>query len=242
MNQSTERLDKFLSNRGVSSRRNIKIFLKENTVTINNNRIRESGFRFNPDTDSVLINGKKLQTSSLVYFALNKPIGIISTSSDEYGRKNVVSLIQTPFRIYPVGRLDKDTSGLILLTNDGELTHKATHPKFHVPKVYRLTIHGKISNEQIKSFKNGVLLRDGITNNAEIRVITENKETSLLEVILHEGRYRQIRRMCEALGINLKALMRIKFGPIDLGKLSSGEFRELSQKDVKALRRAVGLT
>jgi 16S rRNA U516 pseudouridylate synthase RsuA-like enzyme len=147
---STQRLDKFLANNGVASRRGIKQFLKFETVTVNEKRVRESGTRIDVSRDIVKINGKRIKVASSVYFLLNKPKGIISTSSDEYDRTNVTDLIDTPFRVYPVGRLDKDTHGLILLTNDGELTHKSTHPKFHVPKTYLLTINGNVSEEKME--------------------------------------------------------------------------------------------
>lgn len=235
----TIRLDKYLSNRGFTSRRNIKKFLKENTVTIDGNRIRESGFRFNTQTSQILINNKKPNHSELVYFILHKPLGVISTASDEFGRENVVSLIKTKIRVYPVGRLDKDTSGLIILTNDGELTHKLTHPKYHVPKVYRLLIGGKLTPHQKKMFTQGVMLSDGITNPTQLKIIKESHESSLLEAILHEGRYRQIRRMCEKLGITLLSLERIKFGEITLSGLKTGEYRELTKKEIESLREAV---
>lgn len=239
MDQKTERLDRYLSNRGFTSRRNIKKFLKEHVVEIDGKRVRESGHRFNPETQKIHVDGNKPTQSKLVYFLLNKPTGIISTSSDEFGRKNVVSLINSQVRVYPVGRLDKDTSGLILLTNDGELTHKLTHPKFHVPKVYRLTIKGKLTKQQKQMFENGVILSDGITNNASLTTIDQLQTTSILEAVLHEGRYRQIRRMCEALEIALLSLERIQFGPIKIGALKSGESRELSTGEILSLRSAV---
>jgi len=234
----TTRLDKYLSNRGVTSRRNIKKLLKSHTVTVNGTRVFELGIRITPETDDLRINGNKLPYSKHVYFMLNKPIGIVSTSSDEYGRTNVVSLIDTSVRIFPVGRLDKDTSGLILLTNDGDLTHKLTHPKYHVPKIYHLTIQGMITDEQKKAFADGVLLRDGITQPVHIAVLKIGK-ISLLRIVLHEGRYRQIRRMCETLGIELIHLKRIAFGPIKLGSLKEGEYRNLTKHEIASLEKAV---
>lgn len=234
----TERLDKFISNRGVTSRRSIKKLLKISEVTVNGKRVTESGTRISPTQDMVLINGKKIGESKLVYFLLNKPVGIVSTVSDEYGRENVVSLVETPVRVFPVGRLDKDTSGLILLTNDGELTHKLTHPKFHVPKTYHLQIRGKLTGPQKKAFQKGVLLSDGITQPAGVSIIEEGKQ-SLVEVVLHEGRYRQIRRMCETVGIQLLHLERVAFGPLKLEDLDSGGYRELTEEEVNLLKQAV---
>lgn len=236
--ENTERLDKFLSNRGVTSRRNIKKLLKFSEVTVNGKRVTESGTRIDPLKDTICIEGSKILKSKLVYFLLNKPVGIVSTVSDEYGRENVVSLIDTPFRVFPVGRLDKDTSGLILLTNDGELTHKLTHPKFHVPKTYHLEIQGKITKPQTKAFSKGVLLSDGITQPAKVTVLQEGR-TSVLEVVLHEGRYRQIRRMCETVGIKLLHLTRVAFGPIKLENLDDGEYRVLTSQEIDLLQDAV---
>ncbi len=234
----TTRLDKLLSNSGLASRRAIKQFLKSNEVTINNKRVTESGARVGPD-DIVTINGQPLEKPGFVYFLLNKPMGIISTTSDEFFRDTVTSLIDTPYRIYPVGRLDKDTHGLLLLTNDGELTHKLIHPRYHVPKVYRLTLEGKPTQNQLERFRDGILLDDGPTLPAEVRVIQESKQQTIIEVTLHEGRNRQIRRMCDAVGIELSDLQRISFGPLSLGKVKVGEYRPLTPQEVKSLQNAV---
>lgn len=233
------RLDKFLSNRGIASRRGIKKFLKENEILVNGKRVTESGIRVE-EGDEVLVNGKRLADERLKYFALNKPVGIISTVSDEYGRENVVSLVKTSARVYPVGRLDKDTSGLILLTNDGELTHRLTHPKFHVPKTYLLTTSGKLPSELLYKFRRGVMLSDGITNPAEIEEIRKGKK-SVYKVVLHEGRYRQIRRMCETLEIELLDLERIEFGPVKIGDLKSREYRFLTDREINLLKIAAKL-
>lgn len=241
---NTVRLDKFLSNAGVLSRRGIKQLLKQQNLTVNGKRVTESGIRIDPSKDKVLLNGQKITKPGFVYYLLNKPIGYISTTSDEFARGNVVDLIDTRERIYPIGRLDKDTHGLLILTNDGELTHKLTHPKYHVPKVYRLIIEGSVDEKQIEAFRKGVLLNDGITLPAEatvvphsIRDLKKNIMTTLL-VTLHEGRNRQVRRMCETVGIDLLDLERISFGPIKLGNLPVGEYRELEKKEIESLQKA----
>lgn len=239
MENKSVRLDKFLSHAGISSRRAIKKVLKEENLTINGQRVTESGIRVNPAIDKMLLNGKTITEPAFVYFLLNKPIGYISTTADEFARDNVVSLIDTPFRVYPVGRLDKDTHGLLILTNDGALTHKVTHPRYHVPKVYRLLINGKVSEQQIATFKTGVLLSDGITLPAEVQPLSFKDNKTTLLVTLHEGRNRQIRRMCETLEMHLLDLERIAFGPIKLGKLETGSYRALSKREVEALRKAV---
>ena len=235
----TIRLDKFLANAGVLSRRGIKQFLKQQQVTINGKRVTQSGIRLDPQKDTVLINGQKVKKPETVYFLLNKPMGYISTTSDEQGRENVTELIDTQERIYPVGRLDKDTHGLLLLTNDGELTHQLIHPKYHVPKVYRLIVEGKPHDKQIHLFQTGVMLEDGITLPAPTKIISSNNNQTILEVTLHEGKNRQIRRMCEAVGLELLDLQRISFGPLKLNNLQLGHARKLTKEEILLLRKAV---
>ncbi len=239
MQDTTIRINKYLANLGICARRDIKKLLKEQTVTVNGERVKEQGVRINPENDDIRLNGKRLKLPQLVYYLLNKPKGIISSVADEFGRKNVTSYIPTTERIYPVGRLDKDTTGLILLTNDGELTNHLTHPKYHVYKVYRLTVEGFVNKAQMRALQNGVLLDDGITAPAKVKIVKENNDLSYLEITLHEGRNRQIRRMCETVGITLVALDRIRFGPIDKGNIKEGKYRELTAKEIDALRQAV---
>lgn len=239
MTDLTIRLDKFLSNAGVISRRGVKRFLKEQNVTINSKRVTESGERLNPEKDTVLINGQKLKKPEFVYFLLNKPIGIISTTSDEFARDTVTSLIDTNARIYPVGRLDKDSHGLVLLTNDGELTHQLIHPRYHIPKVYEVLVEGIPTNHQLETLRNGVMLDDGITQPAKVIVKKQIKSQTLLEITLHEGRNRQIRRMCAAVGLDLIDLKRIAFGSLTLGHLPKGDYRQLTKKEIENLRDAV---
>ncbi len=264
------RLDKFLANAGIISRRGVKSFLKNNDVTIDGKRVTESGIRVG-SKQLVLINGEKVQKPGFVYYILNKPIGIISSTADEFARDTVTSLIDTPYRIYPVGRLDKDSHGLVLLTNDGELTHQLIHPRYHVPKLYRILVAGQPTKGQLEQLRIGVILEDGITMPAEVTVVKtvipnsqrviphlmrdpgsktkidhldsrlrgNDKEKTTLDITLHEGRNRQIRRMCEEMGIQLLDLQRIAFGPLKLGSLKRGEYRELSKKEVESLRKVV---
>ena len=237
-NAKTIRLDKFLSNSGLISRRGVKSLLRKEEISVNGQRARESGTRIIPGKDIIKINGEPVKNPGLVYYLLNKPIGYISTTSDEFQRDNVISLIDTYERIYPVGRLDKDTHGLILLTNDGELTHKLIHPKYHVPKTYLLTIKGKVKPIQIKILKRGVLLEDGITLPAEVSIEKEIKSKTVLKMTIHEGKNRQIRRMCFALGIELTDLKRISFGPLKLTGLKLGKYRKLSKKELEDLKKS----
>ncbi len=236
MNNQTVRLNKYLANQGVAARRDFKTLLKQIVVTVNGERATEPGIRVNPQIDDIRVNGKKILPPKLVYYLLNKPKGIISTTADEYGRKNVLSLIPDKQRLYPVGRLDKDTTGLILLTNDGELTNLLTHPRYHVSKVYRVTIKERARSEQLRALRNGVLLDDGITYPAQVRELTSNNQKNYLEITLHEGRNRQIRRMCETVGIELLELDRIKFGPIQKGNLKIGQYRTLTEPEISTLK------
>lgn len=234
----TIRLDKFLANNGYSSRRGIKQLLKYQEVTVNGKRVKESGIRINPGKDEVKINGQKIKTSRFVYYLLNKPKGIISTSSDEFERENVTDMVPRGNRVYPVGRLDKDTHGLILLTNDGELTHRLTHPRFHVSKKYILEISGSVSNEKIKKLEKGITLSDGITAPAIVKKVKEKEKSTILEMEIFEGRYRQIRRMCQAIFLDLIDLKRIQFGPIKIAELKEGKYRTLNEKEVESLKQS----
>lgn len=236
--ENTIRLNKYLANLGICSRRDVKQLLKQQVVTVNGTRVKESGTRINPKQDDIRLNSKKIKPPKLLYFLLNKPKGIVSTTADEYGRKNVTSLIPTKERIYPVGRLDKDTTGLLILTNDGELTNLLTHPRYHVYKVYRLTVEGRVDKPQLNALRNGVLLDDGITSPAKVIILKEKPNVSLLEITLHEGKYRQIRRMCETVGLQLLELDRVRFGPIGKEGLPLGKFRELSRKEIQLLLQA----
>jgi 23S rRNA pseudouridine2605 synthase len=237
MDDTLIRLDKHLSNLGVCSRRDVKQLLMKQTVTINGKRVRESGARVDASRDDVRLNGAKIREKKLIYFILNKPKGIISTTSDEFDRKNVTSLIPTRERIYPVGRLDKDTTGLIILTNDGDLTNKLIHPRYHIFKVYHLTIEGLVNPAQMKALRTGVLLDDGITAPAKVRVIKQQRHITNLEITLYEGRNRQIRRMCETVGLRLSDLKRVQFGPIHIGNLLKGAYRELTAAEIETLRK-----
>ncbi|HVA97118.1 MAG TPA: pseudouridine synthase [Candidatus Acidoferrales bacterium] len=238
MNESTIRLNKYLANMGICSRRDVKDYLKTNNVTVNGERVKESGIRIDPDKDDIRLNGNKIKQPEYVYYLLNKPKDIVSTTADEYNRKNVTSFITTKERIYPVGRLDKDTTGLILLTNDGELTNLLTHPRYHVDKTYQLTIEGSVDDVQLRALRNGVLLDDGITAPAEVWIVKKERAITQLEMTIHEGRNRQIRRMCDTVGLRLTELKRIKFGPIEIDKLAEGKFRQLTDKEIKSLKNA----
>ncbi len=235
MKQQTIRADKLLSSLGLSSRRGVEQFIKNNRVTADEVKITEHGQRV-PTRSTIKVNGQSLKKIKKEYYLLNKPKGIISTSSDEFGRKNVVSLIKTEARIFPVGRLDRDTHGLLILTNDGELTNMLIHPKFHIGKTYQLAIKGTVSPLQIEALEKGIELEDGITAPAKVTVVQKRKDATILELTIFEGKKRQIRRMCDALKLTLLDLQRIKFGNLTLEGLKSGEYRTLTGKEVEKLR------
>lgn len=236
---SSIRVDKYLSETGLSSRRNARRFLKENALTINGTNVTTPETKIDPAIDTITLNGEARTEGLFVYYLLHKPKNVISTTSDELGREDVTSNIQTTRAIYPVGRLDKDTTGIILLTDDGELTHQLTHPKYHVPKVYRLTIAGMVSKDQLETLRDGVDLNDGKTLPAEVSVVTASKDETVLKLTIHEGRNRQVRRMCLVTGIKLINLARVKFGPVELGDLPEGEHRELTGEEVEKLRKVI---
>lgn len=237
MDKKTVRLDKYLSNSGVSSRRKIGELVKKGVIFINGKKAIESGQRIDPEKDEVIVEGKKLaREAHLIYIILNKPLGVLSTTSDELGRKTVLDLINTNVRVYPVGRLDSDSIGLILLTSDGELAHKLTHPKFHIPKTYLVLVRGKVKEGQLKKLRGGILLKDGMTKRAEVKVLEEFKFTTKIEFIISEGRNRQIRRMCGAVDLEILELKRVAIGDIKLGELKEGESRELEVAEIKGLK------
>lgn len=235
---TTIRLDSYLARLGVDSRRNISAIIKKYVVLVNGKRVQEPGVRVDPTHDTILINGKNVVAPQLVYFLLYKPKGYISTSDDEQGRKTVLDLVKSPTRIYPVGRLDKDSTGLMLLTNDGELSNKLIHPKYHVPKTYEVLISGHVSDIKLQKLRNGVTLDDGMTRPAGVKVIRQTNSKALLQIVLYEGKKRQIRRMAEALELTVIDLKRVKFGPLTLGKLQPGNYRSLTQTEIALLRDA----
>jgi pseudouridine synthase len=232
----TVRIDKFLASQGIASRRTIAEILQKHVVTINGKRVIEPGERFDEKKDKMLFDGEKLEQPPFVYIKLHKPKDVISTASDEFGRKTVVSLVAHTQRLYPVGRLDQDTTGLLLLTNDGELANRLTHPRYHIPKVYELTIAGRVSTEKLIRLQKGVKLEDGVTAPAQAKIIQELGNKTIVEVVLHQGKKRQIRRMCEALHLPLLALKRLAIGPIQLGDLSEGKYEALTGKEVDLLK------
>lgn len=238
------RLAKYLAHAGVASRRAAEEIVREGRVTVSGKVVRDPAHGVE-EHSRVAVDGRLLEgPEQRVVYVVNKPLGVLSTASDPQGRPTVVSLIpNVGVRLYPVGRLDADSSGLILLTNDGELAHRLTHPSFEVPKTYRVRVDGgPVGGKAIGRLRAGVALEDGPTGPARVRRIerpaTRQKQGAgeVLEITITEGRNRQVRRMCEAVGRPVLALERIAFGPLKLGELPAGASRVLSDGEMKRLR------
>jgi pseudouridine synthase len=207
-----------------------------------NGRRAELGVRVDPTKDEVKVDGSRVPLQQdLLHYMLNKPVGVVSTASDPQGRQTVVDVLDVPGRVWPVGRLDTDSEGLIVVTNDGELTHRLTHPRFEVPKTYLAEVKGTVGGRAIKQLIAGVELEDGPTKRAKVNLVEATRGGTLLEITITEGRNRQVRRMCEAVGHPVKRLVRTNLGPLHLGRLKPGTFRKLSLEEVRALYRACRL-
>jgi 23S rRNA pseudouridine2605 synthase len=226
------RLAKYLANAGVASRRACEQIVRAGRVTVDGAPVTDPA-RDVTDHAQVAVDGRLVSTvKAPAVYAVNKPAGVVSTARDPQGRPTVVSLVPAGVRLYPVGRLDIDTTGLILLTNDGELAHRLTHPRFEVPKTYRAVVaQAPVHARALEALRHGVELDDGVTAPADVRQVTADT----LELTIHEGRKRQVKRMCEAVGHPVKRLERIRFGALELGDLRPGDYRRLSEGEVEAL-------
>ena len=230
------RINKFLSTLGIASRRAIDKYIDEGKIVVNGN-IASPGMDID-ENDTILIDGKKIETKineNKVYFMLNKPLEVLSASSDDRGRKTVVDLVKTNKRIFPIGRLDYMTSGLILLTNDGDLFNRIVHPKSEIYKKYYIKIFGEIKKTEIDELKKGVLLDDGETLPAKISGVKYDKNKTSMYISIREGRNRQVRRMIEKFGYKVLMLRREKIGELSLGDLPEGKYRELTNEEIEYL-------
>jgi 23S rRNA pseudouridine2605 synthase len=230
------RLAKYVANSGVASRRAADGIIRAGRVTVGGQVVTDPA-RDVDDSSGVMVDGEPIGVGpqELVVYAVNKPSGVVSTASDPQGRPTVVGLVQSPQRLYPVGRLDADTTGLILLTNDGDLAHRLTHPSFEVDKTYRAVVAGgPVRERALRALRAGVRLEDGMT--APARVTRVRPDT--LEITIHEGRKRQVKRMCALVGHRVIELQRVRFGPLLLGDLRPGTHRRLSATEVSLLRSA----
>lgn len=232
------RLQKALAQAGVASRRAAEELILAGRVSVNGQVIAELGTKVDPGHDRLAVDGRLLtQPSTLHYVLLNKPPGVITTARDPQGRPTVLSLVHLPgVRLFPVGRLDVDTEGALLLTDDGELANLLLHPRYHVAKVYEAVVAGVMTVEALARLERGVVLEDGPTAPARARRLSSNGQTSVVELELREGRKRQVKRMLAAVGHPVLHLRRTAFGPLTLGGLVVGKWRHLSQAEVAALR------
>ncbi|MBR6701832.1 MAG: rRNA pseudouridine synthase [Clostridia bacterium] len=230
------RLQKFLSEAGVASRRKSEELIAQGLVRVNN-RTAKIGDSVDPKRDTVTVSGKRVnKAKNLYYILLNKPRGYVTTTDDDLGRKCVTELVSNiKARLYPVGRLDRVSEGALLMTNDGYFANAMMHPSHHVPKTYRVTVRSEIMKSQVEKLAGGIELDGRMTAPAEVNVIEKAEGRSVIEIVLYEGRNRQIRRMCETIGLEVSRLKRTAVGNVRLGTLPVGKYRELTEKEVRSL-------
>ena len=235
-----ERLQKVLSAAGVASRRHAEELIAAGRVRVNG-AVATLGDRVDATTDVVEVDGERVTLdTTLRYVLLNKPQGFVSTTSDPEGRPTVTELINLPDRLYPVGRLDRDTEGLLLLTNDGDLVHRLLHPSFGVERTYLALVPGPVRREVLGRLRDGVELDDGPARPRRVRLAEQHAGKAVLEVVMTEGRKREVRRMLAAVGLPVERLARVAFGGVELGDLRQGKWRFLTDPEVNRLRRAAG--
>jgi len=232
-----QRLQKLIAEAGIASRRAAEQLISEGRVTVNHRVVTSLGSKADKAKDLIAVDGKILRfTANKRYIMLHKPVGYITSVHDERGRRTVMDLLKNvDERVYPVGRLDYDSSGLLLMTNDGELTNQLLHPSQEVGKTYLAEVEGIITREKLNMLKRGIRLEDGMTAPAEVRPLRSDKENSRIEITIHEGRNRQVRRMFDALGHPVIRLKRIKLGPLSIGDLQAGSWRELTVEEINSL-------
>ena len=237
------RLQKVLAAAGIGSRRACEVLIAEGRVSVNDEPVKEQGLRVDPETDVVRVDGMRIQTSSgQVYLALNKPKGMVTSMTDPEGRPTVGDLVaDRRERLFHVGRLDADTEGLLLLTNDGELAHRLSHPSYEVPKTYLAELLGPLPRDVGRQLRAGVELEDGMAKVDSFKLVDSAANRVLVEIVLHEGRKHIVRRMLEHVGHPVQRLVRTAVGPVQLGAQKSGRLRPLSRQELGALYELVGL-
>jgi 23S rRNA pseudouridine2605 synthase len=233
---SLERLQKVLARAGVASRRKSEELIQQGRVTVNGKVVTQLGTKVDPSRDEVRVDGARVRVEqSRVYIMINKPPGVLSTMEDDRGRRALGDLISTPTRLYPVGRLDASSEGLILLTDDGELANLLTHPRYQHEKEYVVLVNGNPSGETLEAWRRGVLLDEKPTAPAQVDVLRTQRDSALLRVVMREGRKRQIRSVASLLGHPVRELKRVRMGPLQLGALESGQWRYLTSREIHDL-------
>lgn len=235
---TTTSLSKYLAHAGVGSRRKVVEIIKNGLVTVNNVEVTEPGYKLKP-SDDVKVSGKRVRLEKFVYILLNKPQGVITSRADEKGRRTVIDVLGNKIkqRVYPVGRLDYNTTGLLLLTNDGELTQQLAHPKYKVQKIYSVSLNRPLHPNDVELIKKGVRLKDGVVRVDEVEIPALTKIKNNVRVTLHSGKYRVVRRLFEQLGYFISKLDRVKFAGMTKKGLRVGEWRFLTDKEVARLKK-----
>ena len=230
-----ERLQKYLANNGIAARRKCEEYIIQGRVKVNGKIVTQLGTKINPEKDIIEFDNKKIdKVEHYVYILLNKPIGYVTTVKDQFDRPTVLDLVKVKEKILPVGRLDMYTSGALILTNDGEFINKVTHPKNEIEKTYTVTLKGIISEEEVEQLKNGVIIDEYISGKAKVKILktNEEKQISRVQITIHEGKNREVRKMCEAIGKKVLALHRRKIGNIDVKNMKIGTWRYLTNQEV----------
>lgn len=230
------RVNQAIAKAGLCSRRDADKLIASGRVRLNGKIVRDFAATVNPQEDMLEVDGRKVQLRSFVYVAMYKPRGVVTTCSDEFRRKTVLELLPERLRhLRPVGRLDMDSEGLLIFTNDGTLTQRITHPYHHLPKRYIVTVKGNMAEKDLNLMSSGIVLSDGRTSPARVRILRWDHEDSTFELTIHEGKNRQIRRMCAQLGYHVKRLVRVAIGRLQLGQMTPGSWRYLTGAEMKEL-------
>lgn len=236
--KSEVRINKYLGQIGLASRRQVDEYIEQGRIKVNQ-QLASLGQKINPKIDVISFDDKVVSQSpsreKLVYYKVYKPVGYVSTTDDPQGRPTVLDLVDVKQRVYPVGRLDMDSEGLMLLINDGQLTQKLTHPKHHVPKVYVVWVSGNLSDKKLKKLRSGMRLKEGKTQPIELELLARHSQRAIVKMTLHEGMNRQIRRMMGELGLNVDRLKRVAIGGVKLGELDPGDFQALIKQELEQL-------
>jgi len=233
-----QRLQKVLASAGVDSRRKCEELILSGQVSVNHKVVDTLPAFVDPEKDIITVNGRKIRAVQKVYFLLNKPKGVICTNNDPQGRRKAIDLVHTNERIFCVGRLDADTTGLIILTNDSELTNRLTHPRYGIPKTYVVQIKGEIDGQQVEKLKKGVWLAEGKTGRASVKILKRRHNESSIEITIRQGLNRQIRRMLAKVGLPVKSLTRTCVGKLTIHGLGVGKFRTLTASEIAYLKKA----